>query len=295
MNAMPGLDIDDAEAGQRCLFEIVDRADAVSGSVLLRPSAYTRGPWDHNALHGGPVCGLAAWAAEREVGAADLLCGRLTVELLSAVPLADLVVSATTVKPGRRSRVVDVEVTHDGALVARASSQWVRPAPTGSSGHTDPPPRPDEPADPGAGDVEYPRPGFNADSAELRYLVGSNEESGPSIIWARLTSPVVAGESTSDLARVAALSDFAAAAGWEEGVGGSAHINPDSTLQLMRYPLGPWIAIDARNRQAADAIGYNDALLYDERGPIGRVLQSLVEAPASPLTTTSPSPPGNPA
>lgn len=283
---MAELDVADAGADARALFTIVDEASRAS--VRVRPSDYTRGPWDHSKLHGGPVGGLVAWAAERLVDPEqDLLCGRLTVELLSAVPLADLDVSATVVKPGRRSTVIDVRVTSGNDVVARANSQWVRPSSTGSALVADPPPRPDRVADPGAGDVQYPRPGFNCDAAELRYVSGSNEESGPSVIWARLTSPLMAGLSTTPLGRIATITDFAAAAGWQEGVGGAAHINPDLTLQLMRYPSGPWIAIDARNYQASGGIGFNDALVYDDDGLIGRILQSLVETSTSPLAAGS--------
>jgi hypothetical protein len=79
---------------------------------------------------------------------------------------------------------------------------------------------------------------------------------------------------------VATVSDLAAAAGWEMSPSGAISINPDITLQLTRYPDGPWIAISAQNQWAATGVGYNHATLFDDAGPLGRVLQSLVEVPA---------------
>ncbi|MGF1596781.1 MAG: thioesterase family protein [Acidimicrobiales bacterium] len=271
--------LDDDDAAARALFVVVGS----DGPAHHRVSAtdHGRGPWDHGLLHGGPVGGLAAWAAEQVADDDRLLCGRLTLELLGAVPRAELDVTASVVKPGARSSVVDVAIHHDGPLVARASTQWLAPSVGFDTGEDPPPPRPDTTADPAAGvDIEYPRPGFNCDAAELRFASGSTESSGPAVVWARLTSPLMAGRPTTDLVRVATLADLAAAAGWEHDLScDEVYINPDLTLQLHRYPRGPWVGIDARNRRTAGAVGFNDAVLFDGCSAVGRVTQSLVASP----------------
>lgn len=271
--------LDDEDASSRALFVALGPIGA--GSVRLRPTDYTRGPWDHGLLHGGPIGGLAVWAAERLIDTdSKLLCSRLTLELLSAVPLAELDVAAEVVKPGRRSTVVDVRIDHGDRTVARASTQWVMPSPGWTIASVPGPTRPVESADPGAGDFDYPRPGFNCDAAELRPVTGSTESSGPGTIWARLTSPLVAGLPTSDAVRLATLADLGAAAGWETDPSGmESYINPDLTMQVQRYPTGEWIAIEAANQRTAGAIGFNDAVLYDDDGAFGRILQSLVPSP----------------
>ena len=291
--------IDDRSADERALFRAVagtgrlapgnrkanTSAPEASGdhaSVTVEPTAYGRGPWDHGLLHGGPVVGLAAWAAEQLAGDEPLNCARLTVELHHGVPVATLDVSATVVRSSRRSRVIDVSIRHDSTVVARATSQWLAPSSGWTSGQVDPPPRPDRADDPGAADVGYPRPGFNCDAAELRYTSGSNEVSGPAVIWARLTSPLIAGTSTSPFVCVATIADLAAAAGFERGPNDEAFINADLTLQLDRYPDGEWLALDARTHRAPGAVGHNEATVFDGRGSIGRILQSLVEAPVQP-------------
>src|SRR5690606_12736715 len=87
----------------------------------LVPSAHTRGPWDPQAQHGGPVAALVARAAEAEVGAGFTVT-RLTIELQRPVPLEPLTVAARVTKPGRRvvRAEVDVAVAAGGDTVVRA-------------------------------------------------------------------------------------------------------------------------------------------------------------------------------
>ncbi len=301
---MIGRRLDDGAAPERALFrphtpQPPAGGGGPSGPIRLTATEYGRGPWDAGLLHGGAVVGVAAWAVERVIlstvgptvadraapAVGPSLCARLTVELLRPVPCRELVVTATPVRIGRRVAVVDAAILdgNDGVTVlARASSQWVAPAPGWDGPGLAPPPRPIEPSEPWIGELTYPRPGFNCDVAELRYVSGSNEQSGPAIIWARLTSPIVAGEVPSPFLTVATLADLAAAAGFERGPADEAFINPDLTLQLSRPPRGEWVALDARTHRSSGRAGFNEAIVFDDDGPIGRVLQSLVESPLVP-------------
>ena len=119
-----------------------------------------------------------------------------------------------------------------------------------------------------------------ADYAVIALYLGLSLGAG--VIWARLTSPLLPSESPSPLVTVATIADLAAAAGFERGPDGEAFINPDLTLQLNRYPSGPWLGLDARTHRSTSGIGFNEATVFDDRGPIGRILQSLVESPAPP-------------
>jgi len=142
--------------------------------------------------------------------------------------------------------------------------------------------RPDHAADPGAvAGMDYPRPGFNCDAVELRPLKGTTETAGPGVIWVRLRAPVVAGEPTSALLSTMTLSDIGIAIGWEPSPSGAAFINPDVTVQINRYPVGPWMLMDSRVHAAPAGVGFCETLLSDDIGPFGRVLQTLVEAPES--------------
>ena len=296
------LAIDDSTAEQRALFHLLDAepsrsaagAAAASSEFRVRPTSFGRGPWDHGLLHGGPVVGLAAWASERLTDGTGLVCARLTAELHHGVPLADLDVSSMVVRASRRSIVVDATIRHGSRVVARSSSQWLLPSTGWQSDGAPVPSMPPLADDPGAGDFDYPRPGFNCDVAEVRYSSGSNELPGPAVVWIRLTSPLMAGQPTSPFVRLATVADLAAAAGFERGPDGEAFINADVTLQLDRLPSDEWIALDARTHRAAGGLGHNEATVFDVGGAFGRILQSLVETeqrldsdagdPASPIS-----------
>jgi acyl-coenzyme A thioesterase PaaI-like protein len=256
------------------------------GGTTVVPQPVGRGPWDHDALHGGAVCGLAGWAVEQVVAArapaAELALARLTVELHAMVPARPLEVRTTVARPGRRAQVVDVELFHEGRRVARASSQWVarRPTAGGPGPLAELPPRPAEAVRPEiAPGVDLPRPGFNADAIELREVRGSTNAPGPGLSWARVAVDVVAGWPLSPLQRAAVLADVAHTVGWDEPPSGAAFINPDATLQLVREPVGEWVLVDAATRAGTSGVGWCEASLADEHGRFGAVLMSLVERP----------------
>lgn len=270
----------------------------------VRATELTRGPWAHQVMHGGAIGGLLGWAVEREqrqLGIAQV-CSRLTVEILSGMPMATYEVTATIVKGGKRTALVDAEVREvpgaagsgsaadgsghrgGGRLVARATSQWLTPTvmsdDPGGDGQSLPP-IPAERADPGANpDIDYPRPGFNADAVDFRFVGGSTEEPGPGRTWLRLDHPFMAGEETSPLVRVATLADLGAAVGWDFSPSGGAYINTDVTLQLLRVPAGEWFYFDAVTVVAPQGLAGTHTAICDRHGLLGWVLQSQVEAPA---------------
>ena len=78
------------------------------------------------------------------------------------------------------------------------------------------------------------------------------------------------------------LSDLGAAVGWDHSPSGAAFINADVTLQINRYPVGPWVLMDSRVHASHDGIGFMETVVSDDTGPLGRVLQTLVETPEPP-------------
>lgn len=255
-------------------------------------------------MHGSGICGLLGWALETELVAAvadatkagrqlgGFVCSRMTVEMLSGVELADLSVTASVVKLGRRTALVEATFGLPGeAALARATSQWLAPLASDVSGGATTsrtevpslPPIPPERADPGAhSEISYPRPGFNADAVDLRYVEGSTETPGRGVTWMRLDVPLVAGEATSPFGLAATLSDFGAAVGWDFSPSGGALINTDVTLQLLRPPVGEWLLFESETVLPAGdaaAVSCNRSTVSDHHGTVGWVLQSQLEAP----------------
>ena len=242
------------------------------------PTGLARGPWDPNQMHGGGPAALIARAVERAVviEGEDVADVRLTIELLRPVTLAPIAVRTTVVRPGKRVQLVGASVVdRDGVEAARAVGLRVRRAdlglPTADQDGAKPP------SSPGA-EVQFAFEAHDEHFAKVwqwREGVGAIREPGPAALWARLVTPIVAGETTSGVMRCAALADFG------NGISGIfpmeeyLFINPDLTVYLHRDPLGGWLCLDATTWASPDGRGYAESAIWDERGRVGRSVQGL--------------------
>lgn len=238
-----------------------------------------RGPWDPTAQHGGAPAALIVRAFEQLPGGEDLVPARITYELLRPVPLGELRISASVTRPGKRVQVLEASLfTPDGTEVVRARALRLKPAEVEAGTDDDPPP----PPGPDQGrklEFDFNRAGvtmFARDAMELRFVAGSFNAPGPATAWFRLRVPLVEGEAPSSLQRLAAAADFpngiASILPWERYL----FINPDLTVYVERPPVGEWICLQATTRVRAGGVGFAEAVLYDERGRVGRSCQSLL-------------------
>jgi hypothetical protein len=254
------------------------------GPARFVPTELARGPWDPDAQHGGAPAGLLARALERVDGDAPMAVVRLTYEFLRPVPLAPLTIATRVTRPGRRVQLLEALLTAGETEVCRATALRVRrdevPAP--------PPPvappafaPPAGPAD--SAPLSMPMfadapPMFAGAGMEIRFADGAFADLGPAVAWFRLRVALVAGEDPSALQRLAAAADFgngvSAAVPWTSHV----FINPDLTVHVERLPEGEWVGLDAATRVGDGGAGLTDSLLFDERGRLGRALQSLYVA-----------------
>jgi acyl-coenzyme A thioesterase PaaI-like protein len=244
-----------------------------------------RGPWDPNALHGGPVSALAARVAEQhDPGPANFVT-RLTVELYRPVPLGRLVVEAHTVRPGRRVQWIDVTMRDGkGTVVAGAHALRVERTdqPRYDVGPRAEPPGVTMPARPAAlENVPLGLPGMLGfwRATELRLAVGDWTQPGPGAAWLRLRVPVVAGEEPSALERVMAAADFASGVGNPVRMAEAGTINAELSVHVHRPAVGEWIGLDARAWAHGEGGGLCEAVIHDEQGPVGRSAQALVVIP----------------
>jgi hypothetical protein len=244
-----------------------------AGLDRWQPTELTRGPWNPEALHGGPVGALLARAVEPLL--TPLQPARLTIELLRPVPVAPLEDSATVTRDGRSVRVVQASIVHDGTTVATATALGIREKNLEvPSQPTDRPPGPAEGVERPRGDQEYDA--FHNTGVDHRFVEGLLGQPGPATDWIRLRAPVVPGEQPSPLQRVAAAADFGNGISGLDEMQSLLFINPDLTIHLHRLPVGEWICLDAQSRYEQNGIGLAVSRLYDEQGPIGYSLQSLL-------------------
>lgn len=249
----------------------------------FRPSQLAVGPWDPDALHGGPPCALLAGALERTVAAADLgvdfFPARFTAELVRPAPRADLRVTTTMRRPGRRICIADASLEGpDGKTVVSATLHCIRRQ---AFDHERPsdlavPPGP-ETGVPLAPETLDGPPAFHRTGVEHRSVAGTSfEASGPATDWIRLTVPLVQGRETTPLERVVAAADFGNGVSKLFDMDQVLFLNPDLTVLLYRLPVGEWVCLDAVTRLGDDGVGLAESVLFDEEGPIGRSAQTLL-------------------
>jgi hypothetical protein len=238
------------------------------------PTELARGPWDPNAQHGGAPGALLARLVEQHEAGPPAHVARMTIELLRPVPMQPVELRGRTLRPGKKVQIVEASVLAGDTEVVRATALRIRLA---DVEFADPP-----------GDRLSPGPGrlrerfenlgglnfgFAMETSVARGEVGVP---GPAAVWFRLAVPVVAGEETTPLMRVAAAADFgngiSGAVTWDEHL----FINPDLTIYLHRLPASEWVGLDARTWPTHEGVGIADAALYDERGRIGRSVQALL-------------------
>ena len=212
-----------------------------------------------------------------EVADESLRIARLTYEFVRPVPSGPLTVRTEMVRPGRRVTVVDAFLSDpDGTEVTRARALFLRPSELAA---TEPVPPPFPPPEAGApNDWTAAEPMFATHAMEIRFVEGVFHGVGPSVAWFRLRWPLIGGEPTRPVERVATAGDFgngiASVLSWEEHV----FINPDLTLYLEREPVDEWVALQSQMRVLDGSVAVAESVLWDRNGRIGRAIQSLLVA-----------------
>jgi hypothetical protein len=261
---------------------------------LYAPTELTRGPWDPDSEHAGPPAALIGREIERLEGGGGRRVGRITYEILRAVPIAPLRVSARVVRPGRSVELVEATLTDAGGEeVIRASAWRLRSAeieiPDGLSSERGPGLIGSSPstlrpgfAPPSYADARpgrFPTTGHDVGyhtAMEYRFVRGDFVERGPAVAWMRMRYPLIPGEAPSPLQRVLVAADsgngVSATLDWDRYL----FINVDLTVHVHRPPAAEWVCLDAITIPEPSGVGIADTALYDERGPIGRAVQTLL-------------------
>lgn len=240
----------------------------------FRATELTQGPWDPRHQHGSPPAALLAREIERAGG--DMVVCRFALDILGPVPVGEVAVRTEVVRPGRRVRCVAAEMSADGRPAARATAWMLRRADTASVAAEPAParlPRPETAV------TDYPRPGFGYFHAcEWRFAQGAFLTTGPGVLWARLKVPVVPGEEPSPLQRVAGVADTASGISPELSFAAYTFANLDFTVHLLRELHGEWVCLDSVSAIGPSGSGLCRTRLYDDRGDLGSVAQTLFVA-----------------
>ena len=247
-------------------------------------TVHTTGPWDARFQHGGPPSALLARAIEQCSPREDMLIARVTVDILAAIPVGELLVRSRVLRPGRSVELVEAALWARDREVARAQAWRVlrtpqeiaRRQPAG----TTPPLAPE--GNPPAGDGIPPAAGGWVDgylsAVEWRFALGTFGKPGPATAWTRMRHPLVPGEQPSPLQRVLVVADSGNGISSELDLTNWHFINPELTVHLHREAVGDWICLAAQTAIYPGGVGLATSVLSDLDGPIGVGAQSLLIA-----------------
>ena len=250
------------------------------------PTPLARGPWNPRALHGGAPAALFATVCEAHDPGPAAFVARLTVELMRPVPLAPLDLAVRTIRPGRKVQWIEAMLTDGGGQeVARATVLRIRSDEVNTVGSVHPD------VDPPPGIDSVPNHNFPFGNGavgfwnvhDVRLTRGNWLEPGPGVAWFRLRCPVIEGEPISPIARVAAAADFGSGVGNPVRTTAANAINPELTVHVHRHPAGEWVCLESGAWAQPHGVGMAETRLHDERGVIGRGVQSLIVEPADRL------------
>ncbi len=218
----------------------------------------------------------------------DMIVSRFTCEILGAIPVGELEVTARVSRAGRSVEMLEAATRAGGRDVARARAWRVLRTSSGSVGSGAPAgtltattalpgPLASEPA------RQVP-PGWvdgYVSAIEWRAVRGGFMSAGPATVWARLRYPLVPDEDATPLQRVLVVADSASGLSGELDVRRWRFINPELSVHLHREPGGEWICVDAATTISTGGAGLATSVISDLDGPVGISAQTLLVTPAS--------------
>ena len=249
------------------------------------PTEHAASPWGPITIHGGASAGLMVSLMEEQFPTDTMQLTRLTVDLFRPVPMALLEPRHRIIRDGKRIKVLEVSLFHEGQEICRSSALIVARRDIVLPAHarlaTAPPQKMVDAfsqealiginAISKAKGIEYP-PGLHT-LIPLKPIF-LNLGVGRGCSWVRLPLNVREGVENSPVVSVATLSDFSNGFAQLYLSPEQGFINADITLNLHRMPVDDWIVIDAHARAQDNGIAMVEAVLYDQSGMLGRVSQS---------------------
>jgi hypothetical protein len=245
------------------------------------PTDLTRTGWNDDTQHGGPPTALLMRAIEAVPTLAPMQVVRFTIDLLRPIPLAPLTVTTRITREGRNVQWSEALLCFDTVEIATMSVLRIRTT------EVDLPPIPPAPppahrvdASPETWDADWGDDGhdglirFHRDAVEILSPANAFLSAGPGVAFARLLAPVVDDERPTPMVRLAALADLANGVSSQLDFDEFLFINADITVAIHRAPEGEWLGFDGRSHPSDLGFGIADTLLFDDSGPLGRILQA---------------------
>lgn len=238
---------------------------------------FTRSNWGPELQHGSPPLALLTKLIEELSAGSGLRVGRLSLDILGAIPVQPLRARAWVERPGSRVCMMVAELLADreGAparAVARVTA-WMLAVTDTTDAASDRYPRLVE------GSAEPLPPPF-ADAGGYFDAINwrpQNTEGQPAAVsWFSPLAHIVDTEPASALQRLAAVVDCANGVGKVLDPDQFVFMNTDTVVHLHRLPAGNDFALRARASIGPDGVGVTTAEVFDRDGFIGTSAQTLL-------------------
>jgi hypothetical protein len=218
--------------------------DAFVGTTL------TQGGWDRRHMNGAAVLALLGHCLDDVPTVVPMVLARFTADLARPVPIGPrLLVVPDVVREGKKLQLVQLRIVVDDLEHAWASALRLRV--DDLSGSPDLPPS--SATTPTADELLVPRAELSSMRDGNRDLPGflhaidlwraPRLDGTGSGYWARLDTPVVAGEANTATERITFAFDCANVMGIDNPMAGVTMINPDVTAHVLRPPADDWVAV----------------------------------------------------
>jgi Thioesterase-like superfamily len=234
----------------------------------------TRSNWTPEIQHGSPPLALLTKVIEEQLVGPDQRIGRLSLDILGAIPVTQLQVRAWVERPGKRISLLAAEMTpvDSERPVARVSA-WALATTDTEDAVTDRHPPLVE-----GRVIPLPDGWWNADGylESVDFRRQQDDPSGSRVFWLTPKVPLVDDEPTTALQRLAMVVDSANGVGSALDPQQYLFMNTDTVVHLHRLPTGDDFALRARGSIGPDGVGVTTAEVYDRGGFIGTCAQTLL-------------------
>ena len=237
----------------------------------------TRSNWDPEIQHGSPPLALMTKHIEALAGDSGLRIGRLTLDILGAIPVARVRVRAWVDRPGKRISLMVAEMSAqrpdgDYRAVARVTA-WLLATSDTTDVATDRYPPLVEGEALAVPHSWHGAPGY-LETVSWRRQPDTGDTGN--VIWLSPLVALVDTEPTTDLQALAMVVDSANGAGAALDPERFMFMNTDTAVHLHRLPVGTDFALRGRGSIGPDGIGVTTAEIFDRRGFIGTSAQTLL-------------------
>lgn len=250
------------------------------GGNRFTATELAQGPWDPTHCHGGPPCALVTALADTAPSLVPMQIASVAIDLQRPVVIgAPLTANVTVTREGKRIQLLDVTLSDGDVVVVKCRALRIRKT---QMSLPDDRHRPAPPPTPLPHDL--PRYALDPDRqntgfwrcTEIRFAKGELGTPLPGIAWFRVDAKLADGLPFTPVARLAAIADYGSGVGAPLRMREHFFINPDLNLAIHREPKGEWIALDAAGIAEETGVGLATTRLFDERGELGTVTQTMV-------------------